>query len=222
MSASVKEKIEEEHCSYIHRFITRSDRDEYYTRFPMISNHPIVKGEYNGTKEDFEGLIYNLTNSKPLHEYGLLQIRFILKYVIDAFKAERLCMIDEFHLAHCGTNLIMMKNQGHKKTDEVLRFDLGEYFLTLQKESRLGKFLHSPEMDSRRQVDREETEATLRFVSDCESDDASQQQTSKWLFYAGLIVSGAAILLSASDIYFARPADRADVVMRSSAYMKTY
>lgn len=200
MSTSAKEQIEEAHHSYIHRFITRSSREEYYKRFPGDNHKPIVTGEYNGTKEDFESLIYNLTSSQPLHEYGLLQIPFILKQVIDAFKEEKLCMIDEFYLAHCGTNLVMVKNLGSKKKDEVLRFDLGDYFVTMQKESRLGKYLHSPDLDLEREIDRAETEASC-FAKESAVD---QQRTSKLLFYAGLVVTAAAILLSVSDFYSAR------------------
>lgn len=181
----VKDQIEEVERNFIHRFIGHYKRDDYYKIHPHPACKPIVIGEYNGTRNDFECVIYNLTSSHRLREYGLLhEIPFVLKNVIDVFDEEQLCNIGEFHLVHCGTELITMKNLAEGKSDEVLRFDVGDYFTTKQKESCLVK--HSP----------------LAYIKAAIAPVKSDSHHhAKMLLCVGLIVSGAAIVASICEYY---------------------
>lgn len=123
---------------FIHRFIGHHEMAKYYEIHP---GSPIVDGEYDGTKESFETMVFELLSTQKLRDYGLLhQLPFIIRNMITAFEEEKLEDIAEMNIVHYGNKLMRLRNtRGNKEKLEVLHFDIADFFEYLHKESMTSK-----------------------------------------------------------------------------------
>lgn len=124
--------------NFMLRFLGHHEMGNYYRLHP---GKALVEGEYNGTKDLFQCVLFNLLGTAKLRDYGLLnQLPFIIRNLVEIVDEEKLLSISELNIAHYDTKLIRMRNDhGDKETLEVVHFDLGDFFEYLGKETYESK-----------------------------------------------------------------------------------
>lgn len=128
--------------NFLSRFLGHHDMSPYYRLHP---GKALVEGEYNGTKDHFECVLFNLLGTARLRDYGLLHsLPFLVRNLVEVLDEAVVQDIAEINIAHYDTKLLRLRNtHGDKDKMEVLHFDIGDMLEYLLKETRQSRVSHT-------------------------------------------------------------------------------